>query len=406
MTELPVREAVIVEAVRTPAGRRGGSLSGWHPAELAAVTLRALAARTQIDPALVEDVIMGCVTQAGPQSTNVARTAVLAAGFPQTVPGTTIDRQCGSSQQALEFAARAVVAGAYDIVIAAGVECMSSVPMFSNAGGDVLSVYGNAVGQRYSDRDTFGHKGLVPQGLSAEAVAKTWNLTRESLDTYGLRSQEHAICARDQGRFGREIIPVEVRRRDKDTGEIERDDALLASDECIRPTSMQALAQLKPAFMADGVVTAGNASQIVDGAAALLVMERRVADKLGLRARAALRHGVVIGSDTVLMLDGPIAATRKVLERAALRVEDIDLFEVNEAFAAVVLAWQAEIGADMSRVNVNGGGISLGHPLGASGAKLMVTLLHELERTSGRWGLQTMCEGGGMANATIVERLG
>jgi acetyl-CoA acetyltransferase family protein len=401
-----VTTPVIVEAVRTPAGKRGGSLSGWHPVELAAETIAALVERSGIDPSRVDDVIMGCVSQVGPQSTNVARNAALAAGLPETVPGTTVDRQCGSSQQAIHFAAQAVMAGTMDVVIAAGVECMSTVPMFSNApGGDIRAVYGDRLQARFADRETFGVPGLVPQGLSAELIVDQWGLTREELDGYALSSQQRAARARDEGRFAREIIPVKRKVRDKETGEVTEYDDLVTADECIRETSPEALAALKSSFLPEGRVTAGNASQIVDGAAAVMVMSEEVAAELGLRPRVAIRQMSVVGSDPVAMLTAPIPATQRALDRSGLSVEDIDLFEVNEAFAPVVLAWQHDLKADPEKVNVNGGGISLGHPLGASGAKLMVTLIHELERTGGRYGLQTMCEGGGMANATIVERL-
>jgi acetyl-CoA acyltransferase len=398
-------DAVIVDAVRTAAGKRNGGLSGWHPAELAAQTLRALMDRTGLDPAFVDDVVMGCVTQVGAQSTNIGRTTVLAAGWPNTVPGTTVDRQCGSSQQAVHYAAQGVMSGAYDIVVAAGVECMSAVPMFSNAYGDVTSVYGEAVQGRYADRSSYGHAGLVPQGISAELVAEKWALSRSALDDYALRSHERAALARDSGRFDRELLAVQGKRRDVETGGVTPLPDLVAADECIRDASLPALAALKPAFLPDGRVTAGNSSQIVDGSAAVLIMSSARATELGLRPRAAIRHMAVVGADPVEMLTAPIPATHKVLARAQLRLDEIDLYEVNEAFAPVVLAWQRELGAKDERLNVNGGGIALGHPLGASGAKLMVTLLHELERTGGRFGLQTMCEGGGMANATIIERL-
>jgi acetyl-CoA acyltransferase len=398
-----MNKAVIVAAVRTGAGKRRGSLSGWHPAELAAQTLRGVVDQAGIDPACVDDVLMGCVTQVGPQSTNVARTAVLAAGFPESVPGTTIDRQCGSSQQALHFAAQAIMSGAYDVAIAAGVECMSTVPMFSNAGGDPTSVYGDIARARYADRESLGHQSLIPQGISAELMAQKWDLSRQELDEYSLLSQQRAADARDSGRFDAELLPVQRKRRET-SGEVVVD-GTLTCDECIRSTSMTALAALEPAFIPSGTVTAGNASQIVDGAAALLLMSADRARELGVRPRAAVRQFAVVGSDPILMLDGPITATRKVLARSGLAATDIDRYEVNEAFASVVLAWQRELDVPTERLNVNGGGISLGHPLGASGAKLMVTLLHELERTGGRYGLQTVCEGGGMSNATIVERL-
>lgn len=398
-------EAVIVGAVRTPIGKRFGSLSGWHPVELAAEVLRALGERTQAPLDQIDDVIMGCVSQVSEQSTNIGRNALLAAGYPETVPGTTLDRQCGSSQQAVHFAAQAIQSGAMDIVVAAGVECMSTVPMFSNApGGDIRSVYGETLMDRYGDRDTYGLKGLVPQGLSAEVIAEKWGITRDDVDAYSLRSQELAATSRAEGRFVNEIVPVQRKVRDRETGEVTVYDESLTEDEPIRETSLDKLASLKPSFKEDGVVTAGNASQIVDGAAALLVMSREKADELGMEPLAVVREMVVVGDDPVMMLSAPIPATRKVLEKAGKTVDDIDLFEVNEAFATVVLAWQKELQADPDRVNVNGGGISLGHPLGASGARLMVTMVHELIRSGGTYGLQTMCEGGGMANATIVER--
>jgi acetyl-CoA acyltransferase len=399
-------DAVIVEAVRTAVGKRGGSLSGWHPAELAAQTLVALQERTNIDPGVVDDVMMGCVTQVGLQSANVARNAVLAAGWPEAIPGTTIDRQCGSSQQALHFASQSVMAGVNDVVIAAGIECMSTEPMFSNApGGDVTAVYGDVIGARYASRESYGWSGLVPQGISAELMADHWRLSRNDLDSYSLRSQLRAAAARDEGRFQSEIIPVTRKQRNPETGEVAILSGELVADECIRSTSMDALSSLKPAFVPDGRVTAGNASQIADGAAAVLVMSETRARELGLRPRAAIRHMAVVGGDPVEMLGGPITATQKVLSRAHLRMEDIDLFEVNEAFASVVLAWRRALNADDTRLNVNGGGIALGHPLGATGAKLVVTLLHELERVNGRFGLQAVCESGGMANATLIERL-
>jgi acetyl-CoA acyltransferase len=409
---LTVDDAVIVDAVRTPAGKRWGSLSGWHPAELAAELLAALATRTGIDPAVVDDVIMGCVTQVGPQSTNIARTAVLAAGWPASVPGTTVDRQCGSSQQAIHFAAQSIMSGVNDVVVAAGIECMSTVPMFSNApassnapGGDIRAVYGDVVQSRFGDQESYGLRGLVPQGISAELICDRWQLSRAELDEFSLRSHEVAAAARDSGRFDSQIAPVQVRRRDRETGEISVQDAALTADECIRDTSREALAGLAPAFVPDGRITAGNSSQIVDGSAAVLLMSATRAAELGLRPRAAVRHMSVVAADPVEMLSAPIPATARVLARSGLSISDIDRYEVNEAFAPVVLAWLHDTKADLSRLNANGGGISLGHPLGATGAKLMTTLLCELERISGRYGLQTMCEGGGMANATIIERL-
>jgi acetyl-CoA acyltransferase len=395
--------AVIVDAVRTAGGKRNGKLSGWHPADLAAETLTALAERNDLDPALVEDVIMGCVMQAGAQSLNVGRNAVLAAGWPEEVPSTTVDRQCGSSQQAAHFAAQAVMAGAHDIVIAAGVEVMSQVPMGASVGdGKFGFPFGPKVGDRYKDVG-----GLVPQGISAELIADKWNLSREDLDAFGAESQRRAAQATAERRFENEIVAVRSIHRDRETGDIRESDELVTADEGIREgTTAETLANLKPAFKPDGKVTAGNSSQITDGASAALIMSEEKAAALGLRPRARFHTFALAGVDPVTMLTGPIPATAKVLEKSGLSVDDIDLFEVNEAFASVVLAWQKETGADMAKVNVNGGAIALGHPLGCSGTKLLATLLNELERTGGRYGLQTMCEGGGMANATIIERLG
>jgi acetyl-CoA acyltransferase len=395
--------AVIVDAVRTAGGKRNGKLSGWHPVDLAAETLTALAERNSLDPALVEDVIMGCVMQAGAQSVNVGRNSVLAAGWPEEVPGTTIDRQCGSSQQSAHFAAQAVMAGVHDIVVAAGVEVMSQVPMGASVGdGRFGFPFGPRVGVRYADVG-----GLVPQGISAELIADKWGLSRTDLDTFAAESQARAARATAEGRFENEIIPVRAIHRDKETGDISESDELVTADEGIRPdTTVETLANLKPAFRKDdGKVTAGNSSQITDGASAALIMSEDKARALGLRPRARFHAFALAGVDPVTMLTGPIPSTAKVLERAGMTVDDIDLFEVNEAFASVVLAWQRETGADMDKVNVNGGAIALGHPLGCSGTKLLATLLNELERTGGRYGLQTMCEGGGMANATIIERL-
>ena len=395
--------AVIVDAVRTAGGKRNGKLSGWHPADLAAETLKALAARSDLDPALVEDVIMGCVMQVGAQSLNVGRNAVLAAGFPESVVSTTIDRQCGSSQQSLHFAAQGVMAGAYDVVIAAGVEVMSLVPMGASAAVPNVGIpFGPTVGLRY---EPVG--GLVPQGISAEMIADQWNLSREDLDAFGARSQQQAATATAEGRFEREIVPVAARVKDKETGNIVETGETLLADEGIREgTTAETLAKLKPAFKPDGKVTAGNSSQITDGASAVLVMSEEKATALGLTPRARFHSFALAGVDPVTMLTGPIPATTKLLERAKLSLDDIDLVEINEAFASVVLAWEKEHHPDMSKVNVNGGAIALGHPLGASGTKLAATLLNELERTGGRYGLLTMCEGGGMANATLIERMG
>jgi acetyl-CoA acyltransferase len=393
--------AVIIDAVRTAGGKRNGQLSGWHPADLAAEVLKALAERNDLDPATVEDVIMGCVMQAGAQSLNVGRNAVLAAGWPEEVPATTIDRQCGSSQQSAHFAAQGVMAGAYDIVVAAGVEVMSQVPMGASVGKDFGYPFGPQVFARYAPQG-----GLVSQGIGAEMIADKWGLSREDLDAYALRSQNAGAQARDEGRFDREIIPVAERRRDKETGEIIEGDGMVSTDEGLRETSMESLAKLKPAFKEDGKVTAGNSSQITDGASAVLIMSEERAAKLGLTPRARFHSFALAGVDPITMLTGPIPATTKVLERSGLSMGDIDLVEINEAFASVVLAWEKEHHPDMSKVNVNGGAIALGHPLGASGTKLLGTLLNELERTGGRYGLLTMCEGGGLANATIIERLG
>jgi acetyl-CoA acyltransferase len=392
-------EAVIVDAVRTGMGRGkkdSGKLSGWHPVDLAAEVLRALVERNDLDPALIDDVVMGCVMQVGEQAINVGRNAVLAAGFPESVPATTVDRQCGSSQQSAHFAAQGVLAGAYDVVVAAGVEVMSRVPMgMSMAVGGMP--FGPKVGQRYA-----GVGGLVPQGISAELIADKWGLTREELDAFSVESHLRAARAREEGRFDNEILPVKVRdAAGNDTDEV------FDYDEGIRPDSnVEKLATLKPAFKPDGKVTAGNSSQITDGAAAVLIMSEEKASELGLRPRARFHSFALAGVDPVTMLTGPIPATQKVFERAKLTIDDMDVVEINEAFASVVLAWAREHHPDMAKVNPNGGAIALGHPLGCSGARLMATLVNELERTGGRYGLQTMCEGGGMANAMIVERLG
>ncbi|HXH56218.1 thiolase family protein [Iamia sp.] len=400
--------AVIVDAIRTPGGKRNGKLSGWHPADLLAEVLKALAERSSLDPALVDDVITGCVMQVGNQSLNVGRNAVLAAGWPETVPATTIDRQCGSSQQSMHFAAQGVIAGAYDVVVAAGVEVMSTTPMGASVTPGSFP-FGPQAFERYADSEYFGFKGLIPQGVSAEVIADRWELTRDDLDAFGLRSQQRAAVARDEGRFDNEIIAVAARPRDKETGELIATDEVVRSDEGIRDSSMESLGKLKPAFVPEeqgGKVTAANSSQITDGASGVLIMSEEKAAALGLTPRARFHTFALAGVDPVTMLTGPIPSTQKVLERSGLSIDDIDLFEVNEAFASVVLAWQKELGVDAEKVNVNGGAVALGHPLGASGTKLMATLLNELERTGGRYGLQTMCEGGGLANATIVERMG
>jgi acetyl-CoA acetyltransferase family protein len=386
--------AVIVDAIRSPLGKRNGRLKNWHPVDLAAEVMSKLIQRTGVEPATIDDVVMGCVMQVGEQGLNVARNAVLAAGWPDSVPGTTVDRQCGSSQQAAHFAAQGVIAGAYDVVIAAGVEVMSRVPMGSSvAEGKYGYPFGPRVQARYAEVG-----GLVNQGISAEMIAEKWNITREELDAFGARSQEYAARATVEGRFQSEIMPV-----------LDADGTMMTTDEGIRETSREKLASLKPAFRPveqGGRITAGNSSQITDGAAAILIMSEERAKKLGLKPRARFVNFALAAADPRFMLTAPIPATHKVLERAGLTMDDIDLVEINEAFAAVILAWEKELHPDMNKVNVNGGAIALGHPLGASGARLMTTLLNELERTGGRYGLQTMCEGGGMANATIIERLG
>ena len=386
--------AVIVDAVRTPLGRRNGKLKDWHPVDLAAETLKALQQRTGVDPNTVDDVVMGCVMQVGEQAFNVARNAVLAAGWPDGVPGTTVDRQCGSSQQAAHFAAQGVMAGAYDVVVAAGVEVMTRVPMGSAmADGKYGFPFGPAVSARYAPEG-----GLVPQGISAELIADKWGISRDDMDRFGERSQRLARQATDEGRFQGQIIPV-----------VGADGTMVTADEGLRDTTMESLAALKPAFRSEeegGRVTAGNSSQITDGASALLIMSEERANRLGLKPRARFVSFALAGDDPRFMLTAPIPATVRALAKAGLTMDDIDLVEINEAFASVVLAWEKELHPDMSKVNVNGGAIALGHPLGASGARLMTTLLNELERTGGRYGLQTMCEGGGMANATIIERLG
>ena len=400
-------EAVIVDIVRTAGGRRNGALSGWHPVDLAAETLKALAERNNLDAERVDDVIMGCVMQAGAQELNVGRNAVLAAGWPESVPSTTVDRQCGSSQQAAHFAAQGVMSGAYDIVVAAGVEVMSLVPMGASIGSGVGFPFGSAY-DRYADVELYpGQTGLVGQGVSAEIIANENDLTREDLDAFGVRSQELAEKATNEGRFDNEIIPVVSKIKDKESGEVKVLEEMVTRDEGIRPgTTMETLGKLKPAFVPDGKVTAGNSSQITDGASAALIMSAEKAAELGLTPRARFHTFALAGVDPVRMLTGPIPSTAKALERSGLGIGDIDHIEINEAFASVVLAWEKAHKPDMDKVNPNGGAIALGHPLGCSGTKLMATMLNELERTGGRYGLQTMCEGGGMANATIIERLG
>jgi len=383
-------EALIIDAVRTPIGKRGKALRDMHPVDLLGQHIAALLARIGVDPAAIDDVIAGCVGQSGEQSANIARNAWLAAGLPESVPATTIDRQCGSSLQAIHFAAQGVMAGVYDLVIAAGVESMTRVPIGASIQVGPGTPLSPGLAKRYGLES-----GWFDQARGAEWIAREWRFTREDLDRYSLRSHRLAAEARAAGRFAAEIIPVAL-----------PEGIVFDADEGIRPdTSADQLAALKPAFPDLELITAGNASQISDGAAAMLIASPSAAQALGLRPRARFVSFAVVGVDPVTMLTGPIPATRRVLERAGLHVNDIDLFEVNEAFAPVVLAWQKEIGAPLERVNVNGGAIALGHPLGATGARIMATLLHELERRGGRYGLIAICEGGGMANATIIERV-
>jgi acetyl-CoA acyltransferase len=384
-----MRDAVIVGAVRSPIGVGKpvkGALSGINPVDLSAMVLRGLIERTGIDPALIDDVIWGCVSQVGEQSFNVGRNAALAAGFPDTVPGVTVDRQCGSSQQAAHFAAAGVIAGQYDFVVAGGVESMSRVPMFSNTvGGD--GPFGPLMLARYQDQ-------LVPQGISAEMIAERWGLSRTDLDQIAVNSHARATTATEGGLFADEIIPIMTEA------------GLVSADQGIRSgTSLEGLAGLKTPFKEGGVVTAGNASQISDGSAALLITTSEKAAEFGLTPLARFHSFAVAGVDPVIMLTGPIPATQKVLKRSGLSMSDIGAFEVNEAFASVLGAWLKETGASPDITNVNGGAIALGHPLGGSGARVMTTLVHHMRRTGTRYGLQSICEGGGMANATILELL-
>ena len=390
-------EAFIVAAARTAGGRRNGRLSGWHPADLAASVLDALISRTGCDPALVEDVILGCVGQVGEQASNIARNAVLASKLPESVPATSVDRQCGSSQQALHFAAQAVMSGAMDVVIAAGVESMSRVPMGTPSSLALKAGLGFYVSPNMQRRYPYVQ---FSQFIGAEMVAKKYGLSRDQVDAYALQSHQRAIAATRAGAFNAEIVPLAVRLQDgTEPGELH------STDEGIRfDASLASIGSVK--LLADGgVCTAANASQICDGAAGLMVVNERGLKALGVAPLARIHHMTVIGGDPVIMLEAPIPATRRTLQKAGMAINDIDLFEVNEAFASVPVAWLQATGADPARLNVNGGAIALGHPLGGSGAKLMTTLLHGLIAHGGRYGLQTMCEGGGMANVTIIERL-
>ncbi len=388
-----MRSAVIIDAVRTPIGRRNGALAGWHPTDLSAVTLRALFDRNDVDPAEVDDVVMGCVTQAGEQAANVARYVWLAAGLPESVPAATVDRQCGSSMQATHFAAQGVMAGAYDVVVAAGVESMSRVPMGAGLVNGPGQPFGRGVTERYwSD----GRPGLLDQGMCAELIAEKWHISRDEMDDLGYESHVRALRAQDEGRFDREIVPVADGM----------DGTTLGCDEGPRrDIDRERMSLLRPAFRPDGRVTAGSSSQVSDGAAAMLLMSETRAEQLGLTPRARIRQFSVAGADPVEMLTAPIPATAKLLRRARMTIDDIDLVEINEAFAVVVLAWARATGADLAKVNVNGGACALGHPLGATGVRMTATLLNELERTGRRLGMQTICEGGGLANATLIERI-
>ena len=380
-------EAYIIDTVRTPVGRRGGGLSQVHPADLGAHVLNALVERTGIDPSKVEDVVFGCLDTIGPQAGDIARTCWLAAGLPEEVPGTTIDRQCGSSQQAVHFAAQGVMSGTQDLVVAGGVQNMSAIPISSAM----------LVAEQFGFTDPFsGSEGWVKrygdqevsQFVGAEMIARDWDLTREEMEDFAVQSHERAIAARAEGRFDSQIVPF---------GEI-------TQDEGPREPNIEKIRSLKP-LTEGGRLTAAVASQISDGAAAMLIASERAVEQYGLKPRARVHHLSVRGEDPIRMLSAPIPATRYALDKAGMTLDDIDLVEINEAFASVVLAWAKELDADMSKVNVNGGAIALGHPLGATGVRLMTTLLNELERTGGRYGLQTMCEGGGQANVTIIERL-
>jgi acetyl-CoA acyltransferase len=418
-------EAVIIDVVRTASGRGkpGGALSGVHPADLLAGVLSELVSRNGLDPALVDDVIGGCVSQSGEQSSNITRTALLSAGFPDSVPGTTIDRQCGSSQQAATFAAQGVIAGSYDVVIACGVESMSRVPLGSALGSPLGSPLGSVLGSalgpgsgegsggsgRPDPHGTLMHErypqGLVNQGVSAELINQQWRLGRGELDAFAARSHRLAAAAAERGDFSGELLSVTL-----------PDGRVVDEDETVRPaTTLASLAGLPPAFRTDALaarfpkldwhITAGNSSPLTDGASAALIMSATRAKELGLNPRARFHSFAVTGSDPTLMLTGVIPATRRILARSGLTIDDLDAYEVNEAFASVPLAWLRELGADPALLNPRGGAIALGHALGSSGTRLLGTLLNHLEMTDGRWGLQTMCEGGGMANATIIERL-
>lgn len=382
-----MREVVIIEGVRTPVGKRKGVLSSIRPDELAAHVLNEVVVRAGISTSLVEDVILGCVTQIEEQTYNIARISALMAGFPIQVPGTTIDRQCGSGQQAIHFAAQAIMSGDMDIVIAGGVESMTRVPMGSSRKNTDWS---EMLTSRFD---------MIHQGLSAEKIADKWGFTRKQLDEFSLESHNRALNAQREGKFEREIMPLQVKLEDGTVIKVKQDEGPREG------STIEKLGTLKPAFAEDGKIHAGNSSQMSDGAAALLLMSKEKAEELGLKPRFRIAARAVIGSDPILMLTGPIEASKQVLNKAGLTIEDMDVYEVNEAFASVPMCWLEEMEADPRKLNPNGGAIALGHPLGATGARLMVSMMHELERTGGRFGLQAICEGGGMANGTIIERI-
>jgi acetyl-CoA acyltransferase len=393
-----MRDVVIVDAIRTPLGRRGGVLSQNHAVETSSLLLKELATRNEMDPEVVDDVIYGCVSEVGAQSTNLARNIVLTAGWPYTIPGVTLDRQCSSSQQAVHFAANQIGSGTHEIVVAGGTEFMSQIPLGANVGQNLGTPFTKSMAEQYD---------LSSQGISAERIAEKWGISRGEADEFAVESQMKAARAQQEGRFKNEMIPVAGKKKGKNADGSETwTDATIDFDEGIRPTTtLEVLSALKPSFKEDGVHHAGNSSQITDGSAAVLLTHPDKAKEMGWRPRARIVSQAVVGSDPALMLTGPITATPLALQRAGLTMRDIDLVEINEAFASVVLAWKREMSADMSKVNVNGGAIALGHPTGCTGARLFGTLLNELERTGGRYGLITMCVGGGIGTATVIERL-
>ena len=393
-----MRDVVIVDAIRTPLGRRGGVLSQNQPIETSALLLKELVKRNNLDPEIVDDVIYGCVSEVGAQSTNLARNVVLTAGWPYTIPGVTLDRQCSSSQQAVHFAANQIASEAHEVVVAGGTEWMSQIPLGANVGQNMGFPFTQSMRDQYD---------LTSQGLSAERIAEKWGISREEADEFAAESQHKAARAQAEGRFKNELIPVPGKKKNKkEDGSEEWLDATIDFDEGIRAnTTVEGLAALKPSFKENGVHHAGNSSQITDGSSAVLLTHPDKAKELGWRPRARIVSQAVVGSDPEFMLTGPITATPLALQRAGLTMRDIDLVEINEAFASVVLSWKREMNADMSKVNVNGGAIALGHPTGCTGARLFGTLLNELERTGGKYGLVTMCVGGGIGTATVIERL-